>query len=37
MGAYTTFLDVALGLGKPALGFVAEHAGLSLASGRSPM
>jgi predicted MFS family arabinose efflux permease len=28
MGAYTAFLDVALGLGTPALGLVAEIAGL---------
>jgi MFS family permease len=28
MGAYTAFLDVALGFGTPALGFLAEHAGL---------
>jgi MFS family permease len=29
MGAYTAFLDVALGFGSPALGLVAGHAGLS--------
>jgi MFS family permease len=29
MGAYTAFLDVALGFGTPALGFLAEHAGLA--------
>jgi MFS family permease len=28
MGAYTAFLDVALGFGTPALGFLAERAGL---------
>jgi MFS family permease len=28
MGAYTAFLDVALGFGTPALGILAEHAGL---------
>jgi MFS family permease len=28
MGAYTGFLDVALGFGMPALGFLAEGAGL---------
>ena len=28
MGAYTAFLDVALGFGTPALGFLAEYAGL---------
>jgi hypothetical protein len=28
MGAYTAFLDVALGLGSPALGLVAGSAGL---------
>ena len=31
MGAYTAFLDVALGFGTPALGFLAERAGLSSA------
>ena len=31
MGAYTAFLDVALGLGTPALGFLAERAGLGSA------
>ena len=29
MGAYTAFLDVALGFGSPALGFVAGWEGLS--------
>ena len=28
MGAYTAFLDVALGFGTPALGLLADHAGL---------
>jgi predicted MFS family arabinose efflux permease len=28
MGAYTAFLDVALGFGTPALGLLAEGAGL---------
>jgi predicted MFS family arabinose efflux permease len=28
MGAYTAFLDVALGFGTPALGLLAERAGL---------
>ena len=28
MGAYTAFLDVALGFGAPALGFLADHTGL---------
>jgi MFS family permease len=28
IGGYTAFLDVALGFGTPALGFLAEHAGL---------
>jgi MFS family permease len=31
MGAYTGFLDVALGFGTPALGFLAEGAGLGRA------
>jgi MFS family permease len=31
MGAYTTFLDVALGFGTPALGLVADVAGLGAA------
>jgi hypothetical protein len=35
MGAYTAFPDVALGRGKPALGFVAEHAGLGSVFGAS--
>jgi MFS family permease len=30
MGAYTAFLDVALGFGTPALGFLAERAGLAI-------
>jgi predicted MFS family arabinose efflux permease len=29
MGAYTAFLDVALGFGSPALGLIAGWAGLS--------
>jgi len=29
MGAYTAFLDVALGFGTPALGLLAAHAGLA--------
>jgi MFS family permease len=29
MGAYTAFLDVALGFGTPALGFLAERTGLA--------
>jgi predicted MFS family arabinose efflux permease len=28
MGAFTAFIDLALGLGSPALGLVADHAGL---------
>jgi len=35
MGAYTAFLDVALGFGTPALGFLAEHAGLGAVFGAS--
>ena len=31
MGAYTAFLDVALGFGTPALGFLADRAGLGTA------
>jgi len=31
MGAYTAFLDVALGFGTPALGFLADRAGLGAA------
>jgi MFS family permease len=31
MGAYTAFLDVALGIGTPALGLLAEFAGLGAA------
>lgn len=33
MGAYTAFLDVALGLGTPALGYLADHAGLGTVFG----
>ena len=29
MGAFTAFLDLALGVATPALGLVADHAGLS--------
>jgi hypothetical protein len=29
MGAYTSFLDLSLGLTGPVLGLVADHAGLS--------
>jgi len=35
MGAYTAFLDVALGFGTPALGFLADHAGLGAVFGAS--
>jgi MFS family permease len=35
IGAYTAFLDIALGFGTPALGFVAGHAGLGSAFGVS--
>jgi MFS family permease len=35
MGAYTAFLDVALGFGTPALGFLADHVGLGAAFGAS--
>jgi MFS family permease len=35
MGAYTAFLDVALGVGTPALGFVASIGGLGAAFGAS--
>jgi MFS family permease len=35
IGAYTAFLDIALGFGTPALGYVAEHAGLGIAFGAS--
>jgi predicted MFS family arabinose efflux permease len=35
MGAYTGFLDLALGFGTPALGFLAEHAGLASVFGAS--
>jgi Kef-type K+ transport system membrane component KefB len=31
MGAYTAFLDIALGFGTPGLGLLADHAGLSSA------
>jgi MFS family permease len=35
MGAYTAFLDVALGFGTPALGILADHAGLGSVFGAS--
>jgi predicted MFS family arabinose efflux permease len=35
VGAYTAFLDVALGFGTPALGLVAEYVGLGSAFGAS--
>jgi MFS family permease len=35
MGAYTAFLDVALGFGTPALGLLADHAGLGSVFGAS--
>jgi MFS family permease len=35
MGAYTAFLDLALGFGTPALGFLADHAGLGSVFGAS--
>lgn len=35
MGAYTAFLDVALGFGTPALGLVGDHAGLGTVFGAS--
>jgi MFS family permease len=35
MGAYTAFLDVALGFGTPALGLLADRAGLSAVFGAS--
>jgi MFS family permease len=35
IGAYTAFLDVALGFGTPALGLLAERAGLSSVFGAS--
>jgi MFS family permease len=35
MGAYTAFLDVALGFGTPALGLLADHAGLVAVFGGS--
>jgi MFS family permease len=37
MGAYTAFLDVALGFGTPALGFLAGHAGLGSVFGASTL
>jgi MFS family permease len=35
MGAYTAFLDIALGFGTPALGILADHEGLGSAFGAS--
>jgi len=35
MGAYTAFLDVALGFGTPALGLLANYAGLGSVFGAS--
>ena len=35
MGAYTAFLDVALGFGTPALGLLGDHAGLGAIFGAS--
>lgn len=35
MGAYTAFLDVALGFGTPALGLLGDHAGLGAVFGTS--
>lgn len=35
MGAYTAFLDIALGFGTPALGLLADRAGLSSVFGAS--
>ena len=35
MGAYTAFLDVALGFGTPALGLLGDHAGLGAVFGAS--
>jgi MFS family permease len=35
MGAYTAFLDVALGFGTPILGLLADHAGLGMVFGAS--
>jgi predicted MFS family arabinose efflux permease len=35
MGAYTAFLDVALGFGLPVLGLLGDHAGLGAAFGAS--
>lgn len=37
MGAYTAFLDLALGFGIPALGFLADHAGIGSVFGVSMM
>jgi MFS family permease len=37
MGAYTAFLDVALGFGTPILGFLADHAGLGSVFGASTL
>lgn len=37
MGAYTAFLDVALGFGTPALGFLADRAGLGSVFGASAL
>src|SRR6516164_954958 len=37
MGAYTAFLDVALGFGTPVLGFLAERAGLGSAFAASAL
>jgi hypothetical protein len=34
MGAYTAFLDVALGFGTPLLGFLAERGGIGSASAK---
>jgi MFS family permease len=37
MGAYSAFLDVALGFGTPALGLLADHAGLASVFGASTL
>ena len=37
MGAYTAFLDLALGLSSPALGLVASGAGLPAVFGASAL
>jgi MFS family permease len=37
MGAYTAFLDVALGFGTPALGLLGDHAGLGAVFGASTL